>query len=261
MKLKSLALLISALSFSGFTHAETTSETLDTSPTKHFYAGAGLGAIGLFNNWNSSDNISINNSPLATNAISAQTGNANINSTFLAGYAWYLPKNTFLGVEIFDNITNVSSKLENSSVNFPPPNSPNADLTTNNNSSFTLENVYGIRALPGYQFNPNTVLYGIVGFARAHATSSTYTSINTDTFTSSDTSDNSNFNGYQLGFGSQLDLSEHLALRADMIFTMYGTQTLANQTVTSSDGTNIQVETTAKPSTLEGNVSLVYMFG
>lgn len=261
MKLKSLALLISALSFSSFTHAETTSETFNTSPTKHFYAGAGLGAIGFFNNWNSSNDISINSSPLATNAISAQTGNANINSAFLAGYAWYLPKNTFLGVEIFDNMTNASSSLEKSSVNFPPPDSPNADLTINDNSSLTLQNVYGIRALPGYQFNPNTVLYGIVGFARAHATSSTYTSVNADNFTSSDTSDSCNFNGYQLGLGSQLNLNEHLALRADMIFTMYGTQTLANQTVTSSDGTNIQVETNAKPSTLEGDISLVYMFG
>lgn len=115
--------------------------------------------------------------------------------------------------------------------------------------------------MPGYQYSSTTVLYGIVGFARAHAVSSTYASITGGDPESAGASNSANFNGYQLGFGSMLNLSEHLSLRADMIFTMYGTQTLANQTITSSDGTNIQVETTAKPSTLEGDISLVYMFG
>lgn len=258
MKLKLLALAVSAFSIANFAHAD--------NQENHFYAGAGLGAIGLFNNWHSDYDASVSGSSIANNATSAQTGNTNINGTLLAGYAWYLPKNTFLGLELFDNITNTSSQLDSTSNTAAPPTvgygiPADTSLTINNNSSLTLQNVYGIRALPGYQLNPDTVLYGIVGFARAHATSNTYAAVDTTTLTSMKTSNSSNFNGYQLGLGSQFNLSERFAIRTDIIFTMYGTQTLANQSVTSSDNMNTQVETTAKPSTLEGNISLVYMFG
>lgn len=264
MKLKSLALIIAAFSFSSFAYAD----EINSGQTNHFYAGAGLGALGLFNNWHSYNDFYVDGASIATNNSTDQTGNANIDSTFLAGYAWYLPKNTFLGVEIFDTMTNASSKTQSNTITAPPPGltdnnvgSPATGLTLNNNSSFTLQNVYGIRGLPGYQFNSNTVLYGIVGFARAHATSNAYAEISGNPPSSTEASNSSNFNGYQLGFGSMLNLNEHLSLRADMIFTMYGTQTLANQTITTSAGTNVQVNTTAKPSTLEGDISLVYMFG
>lgn len=229
--------------------------------------GAGLGAIGFFNNWNSNYDATNGDFPIATNDSSDQTGNANINGTVFAGYAWYLPKSTFLGVEVFDNITNASSNLTNTVTTAPPPGLTQqnmltipAGMTLDGSSSLTLENVYGVRALPGYQINQNAVLYGIVGFARAHATSTANASLSEPSEQSTSASDSSNFNGYQLGLGSQLNLNDHLAIRTDIIFTLYGTQTLANQTV-SADGTDLHVETTAKPSTLEGNISLVYMFG
>ncbi len=259
MKFKTLVLAISALSFlsAGYAQVDNTSSMLDTQSSTHkngFYVGAGAGVMGLFNTQKTTTAIT-DTDGVSGNTQTVDAGNANINGTVFAGYAWYLPKQTFLGLELFDNLTNTGGNTSNAA-------EVQTSTSVNTTNSMTLENVYGIRALPGYQVTPSTTMYGIVGFARAHARSNGSTLITIDGGQANGGSgnDSSNFNGYQLGLGSMVNITEHLAIRGDLIFTNYQNVTLKEETVALGGGSSIQINATSQPSTVEGNISLVYMF-
>jgi hypothetical protein len=107
----------------------------------------------------------------------------------------------------------------------------------------------GVRLLPGYEFSPGTIGHILLGYA--------YGKFNIN--------DNGNYgfidkgisaNGFQAGLGVKAPcFSEHLTLRGDAIYTVYGSNTTAglSPTLTPQNYYN-------NFATIEGNLSLVYKF-
>jgi hypothetical protein len=60
-----------------------------------------------------------------------------------------------------------------------------------------------------------------------------------------------------LGVGAMKHISQHVALRGDVIYTGYQTTSITN---TSSEG-RLSNTYTLKPYTVEANIALVYQFG
>ena len=242
----------------------------------HFYVGAGAGGIGVSNIWTnhaSTDFAHPENDPDPTytidfnNTMTIDAGNIGWNSTFFAGYAWYLPKRTFLGVEVFDNITNTAASTDEQPSTVYTDNGDAGSFARDLSVSLTLQNVYGVRALPGFQVTQDTVVYGIIGWARAHATTNASYSLNASIdadkvqLPGSSIDGEYNFNGYQLGLGSMINLTEHLALRSDLIYTAYNTVTLNGGVDVDPDGSTNTMKITSDLTTIEADISLVYMFG
>ncbi len=234
------------------------------------YIGLGVGALDFNNTMDYSASGVAANTPFN---ISQSTSNNNVGVTGVLdlGYYWAFPNRLFFGVEGFGNLNNakVSQSASNSKT------TANGDITANLSISddFKWEGVYGARVLPGIQVTSHSTLYGIVGYARGAASlstptnSSTVTDNNTGTVTTINLNENSglftnySFNGYQLGLGTMIDLVPHLALRADVIYSGYSSQTLGTKTTTFSDGGTATTSLSAQPYTVEGDLSLVYMFG
>lgn len=222
-------------------------------PESGFYVGAGVGIMGLQNDWTTANTITILDAVNFSDTTATNADGTGFNSTFLAGYAWYTPQKFFLGAEAFGNITNTTS-----SVSYVH----NTNLSTD--TSLTQQSVYGIRALPGYQVRPNIVVYGIGGWARSHAKSNvglTYTNDAPEVDFSDSTTGSADFDGYQLGMGSMINITKNVLLRADVIYTGYGTETLGSNSNTMLGGGTSTMDVTANPSTWEGDLSLVYLFG
>ena len=112
-----------------------------------------------------------------------------------------------------------------------------------------INNVYGVRVLPGVHLAPETVGYGILGYARGDMKLSTSEEGETP-------SKNYKLNGYQVGLGSMTDLSKNVALRGDLIYTGYKSKTIVDS-ADSTGSANVKL----KPSTMEFNIVAVYKFG
>lgn len=226
----------------------------DYTPTEEhgFYLGLGAGFLTLNNAFDIDGTITDAEGNEKTESVVTNSGNTGFNSFLVGGYSWKFVNRLFLAGEIFGNLTNTSTPTEIIQSN------SKKDII--NNIDVTLQSVYGVRALPGYQVADNAVIYGIAGWARANAES-------TDTLTSTKNDKNNledngtlNFNGYQLGLGSMLDITEHLALRADLIYTGYGQQTVGDAEKDKNNGGKVEATATADPSTWEGDIGLVYSF-
>lgn len=256
MKCKKTALAVLALSFAGLASAgmygPPPMEPTETDGTHGFYLGIGAGGIGLTDKITETGSAVFHSTTSLSGTTSADGGSIGLNSYLLAGYAWKLPNKVFLGTEIFGNLTNAGSSVDVTSTDLV--------LDSNNSVDVTLQYVYGIRALPGFQITPDAVVYGIIGYARAHATSDLSASLaaGADTYSQS-VSDSYNFNGYQLGLGSMISASTHVAIRGDLIYTGYESQTLRSGSVSSSTFSG-EGSISAQPSTLEADVGLVFTF-
>lgn len=237
-----------------------------------FYVGAGLGALNMSSTWNNTagTDFSFGNAHdygvNFQNTLTVDAGNIGWDMTGFAGYAWYLPKNTFLALELFDNKLNTSAGGNDTPSTEITIDSQTATLQRNFNISMTLENVWGARLLPGYQLSNDVLVYGILGWAQARAnTDASYELVLHDVesrvvYPGASDSGSYNFNGYQLGFGSMINLTEHLALRGDLIYTAYNDKTLNQGVDVDPDGSTNTLQVTSELTTFEANLSLVYLF-
>ena len=229
----------------------------DTTEKNHgFYLGLGTGFYTLDDSMTHSTGLTIDGSAVKTGSVNAHSGETGINGYVTGGYAWkFTSANLFFATEIFGNMTNAEPYVSVDSTDELGSSSSNVNLE--------IKYAYGIRALPGVMVTKDAVVYFIGGYARAHAdSSSSVTSINNvdsseDSAFSSSSS--SNFNGYQLGLGSMINVSKYVALRGDLIYSAYGDQTLAGGTRT-VDNVAVQDTFTANPTSWEGNIGIVAMF-
>lgn len=274
VKLNKAALAVLALGVAGVAnaamYAPPPSMTVEEPTAKHgFYVGIGLGGIGFESQMSGQASGTING--IADTGVSlgnADGGNYGLNSYLLGGYAWTFPNKVFIAGEIFGNLTNVPVSTNAS---FASVSDPGLDTVVagNGGADLTLDGVYGIRALPGYQVTPSSVVYGIIGYARAHAGSDVYGNATADVGPfpevtgSASSSESYNFNGLQLGLGSMINVTHNIALRGDLIWTGYGKQTLVSGSAGSNDPDDIgaiQGDLQADPTTIEADVGVVYMF-
>lgn len=225
-----------------------------------FYAGIGLGGMTLHETATGSGDISLPSgagiSGSGTNNYGSDIG---LNSTLLAGYAWSLPHQLFLGAEVFGNYANVGISANSTQT---VTGSLGNTVVSDGSGDYNLHYVYGIRALPGYQVNPNVVVYGIAGYSRAHIDSNTNDgslSIDADTITFPGSSSGYNFNGYQLGLGSMVDVTEHISIRGDFIYSGYQNQTI-EQVAADGSGSAVSISSSLEPSTFEADFSIIYRF-
>lgn len=269
--IKKTALAVLALGVSGVAAAQVYMPPPDlppppvvvqTEPTKHgMYFGLGVGAIGLddqMTTTGTTDLTVLSHSQSSTTTMNG--GDIGVNGTAIIGYSWKTPNRFFMGAEIFGDYMNPSASKTTTNTN--TQGSDTGTLT--DEPSMDLKYVYGARALPGYQATQDTVIYGIVGYARAHTTTDlTVTGTGTTpSATGSETtsaSDSFNLNGYQLGVGSMIEVSSHLALRGDLIYTGYDSATLRTGTKSDANG-SVSGTVESQPSTLEADVALVLTF-
>jgi opacity protein-like surface antigen len=274
---KKAALAVLALSVSGLASAGMYAvPPVEQEPVLKdgFYAGIGLGGINFSSTIDSqsSNVIAIAGREFSDAQSSSYTnGNIGLNSTIFGGYAWHLPKRIFLGAEIFGNLTN--TVISGSATD---TNAQTADLgvditgtTVSNSADLTLKTAYGIRALPGYQVSSNAVIYLIGGWISSQAKGSS----TIETFDASiegsegegalltqTNSANYDLYGYQVGLGSMINLTEHVLVRGDLIYSGYNDVTLVSGSAEEPGLYAAQGSVTADPSTLEADVSLVYLF-
>lgn len=280
LSLSLLAVAVSAAAFAGdFTAPAEPQNSTSALSRNGFYAGLGAGVMGVRNNWDYNSAYSPDYTNLynftRTNSLTADAGGIGPNATAILGYAWHLPHQIFLGTEIFGNISHVemsTDSVESSNGSTAFRQIGVTDDNSNGEVKFTMQSNYGARVLPGYQLNENLVVYGIVGWVSARGkteadNSSSTCTLGSCTSSSASTESNQNFYGYQLGLGSMIGISEHLFLRSDIIYSDYNEKTLQeyyNYDSTgglNQGGTETQYSVKSSLSSLEANVSLVYMFG
>ncbi len=231
--------------------------------TKHgMYVGLGIGALYFDNKMTGSvDYASTNTSQTNT------ADNVGVNGILDLGYSWTFPSRLFFGIEGFGNLTSA----KNSQTLSKTQTVGNYTTTIDDTVDFKWQAAYGARILPGFQVSSKSVLYGIVGYTRGNAeltnSSNNSTITNNATATSeivtgprSGASSNYGFNGYQLGVGTMIDLVGNLSLRADVIYSGYSSQTLYSATTAYENG-SVTTSLSAEPYTIEGDLSLVYLFG
>jgi opacity protein-like surface antigen len=193
--------------------------------------------------------------------------NVGVNGVLDLGYSWTFPTRLFFGVEGFGTL---SSAKNSQSLN-KTQTTGNYTVAVDDNVDFKWQDTYGARILPGFQVTSRSVLYGIVGYSRGNAelsnSSNNATVTNNSTATSeiitgahSGSSDTYGFNGYQLGVGTMIDLVGNLSLRADVIYSGYSSETLYSTTTAFENGSATGT-LSAEPYTIEGDLSLVYLFG
>ncbi len=170
-------------------------------------------------------------------------GDLAFNTTAVAGYAWDFSNQYHLALEAFTDSNNAQLTFEKS-----------VALIFNENSTFNLRSVYGLRVLPGYAVTEQTNVYAILGVARAHTTLTDNLNSEGTTMTQKT---NYDFTGYQVGLGEQTQLTPHVLLRGDLIYTDYPTKTVDESYGNNSATAVIQL----KPSTIEANLLLGYQFG
>lgn len=275
LQLKNTVLAVLALGVlsvsSAATYVPSPASQPQPTPMHGFYIGAGLGGIAFTTETNmQQDSATGSGSIDVSNTLntSSNDGNIGLNSVLYVGYNWTFANKLFLGTEVFGNVFNTGSSTTSAGTTDVAlavgdvSLAAGADITQT--SHLTYNNAYGIRALPGYRVSQDAVIYGIVGYSRAHARNTGFLEVTTETDITTPTFSNSfddvfNFNGYQLGLGSMINLNEHVAVRGDLIYTGYGKETLWSSTF--SDGTSSEnLSITAEPSSLEADVSVVYMF-
>jgi opacity protein-like surface antigen len=220
------------------------------------YVGVGLGGLGYNQDASATGTFT---SPEISGSQSGHSngGDVGLNETIFAGYEWFLPKHFFLGLEAYGNYANVGAG-DGQLFGF---NTSEVALSDEYSGQFRLKGVYGVRALPGYQINPATETYFIIGYARSKVdlnNNAGTATIEGNAYEIPSSTTSYDFNGYQLGIGAMTDITEHVALRADIIYTGYASKDIG--LVRSADGTTLNSSGTLEPTTYEGNVSVVYKF-
>lgn len=198
---------------------------LDMPSTDGFYIGADIGVSNLM------DKQSVLIVP-TTNHL----GEIGIVGGGYIGYDYSLTDLLKLGFEVFGNANGLNTSIQH----------------YYSNTAYSVSSKYnaGFRILPGFAFNQSTVLHILLGYSNAE-----YQILDNGTFGYIDKTYNKS--GFQSGLGWTSDITQHLLLRFDGMYTVYLGQ--------SSTGVNITYPPqfqyyTNDLSTLETEISLVYKF-
>lgn len=193
----------------------------------NFYVGANIGAASLIDKENTNNPISDSHDLSAFGVVGGG----------LVGFDFTLRDQLKLGVEGFANATSINI-------------SDNQNYAPVTSYTVNMRNNLGLRLLPGYAFTPGTLGHVIVGYSSAK-------------FAINDNGNygivNSQFrkNGFQFGLGLITALFNNASIRADILYTTYGSQTSYGVTTTTPATTQNYHNNL---STLEGNLVLVYKF-
>lgn len=222
--LKKLSFILSAL-ITSIAHSGSMGMNTGFDDYTGFYLGADIGIADLI------DSQSTMYPPL-----SHQLSATGIVGGGLVGYDYTVYDRFKIGLEGFMNANglNISSTSIQNNVAYHVSASYNA----------------GVRILPGVELYPNIIGHALLGYANAK-------------FTIKDTGDYGyidqmfNKSGFQCGLGVKTMLTNALALRADALYTYYGS-------ITAVGGSNSPVYLyqtyTNQFSTIEGDLTLVYKF-
>lgn len=237
-----------------------TAVSQDTAAKNGFYVGIGLGGLTLHDSITSTyDLVNGDASGISSNSTMDQGSNLNLNSNVLAGYAWRFSNKLFLGVEAFGTYNNASVGFDGEQ---DIQTAAGNNIESIYSGDYTMHYTYGVRALPGYQIKPGVVAYGIVGYSHAHGDlnyNDGSTTIDSNETTFPAITYKENYDGYQLGLGSMVNITKNVLVRADVIYTGYSSQTINAGTV-NTDSDSLSTPTTFTFSTLEGDFSLIYQF-
>ena len=108
---------------------------------------------------------------------------------------------------------------------------------------------WGVRALPGYQFNQFIEGHFIVGYVRGHFSAK-------DGGVYGTLSETFNANGFQLGLGSTIYCVPCFSIRLDGIYSRYQSRDLDGISTTPSIANSYSF----RPQSFDGTVSLIYNF-
>jgi hypothetical protein len=200
----------------------------------NFYIGAGAG---IANSADKQTTISQGMAPIIH-----ELGDICFTGSGFGGYHFDFKNNFDLGTELFFTVAprKINSEL---------PGKPTYPYRI---EDFSLRYAYGIRALPGYKFFPDTIGYMILGITGGSF-------MLHDTGANSITSANFAAYGYQLGLGVSSVLYKNLGGRLDFIYAQYAThKTNAINTYGPLAGTSMVYKDS--PSSFSAIFSLTYKF-
>lgn len=218
---KKIILLLALLSSQ--TYAAATYQIL---PCNYFYVGGVLGIAGL------ADKESTNNPFHDMHYLGA----SGVIGGALVGYNFQLQQQWQLGLEGF--INGISINIADNQ-NYAPQTSYTVNMRYN----------FGIRALPAYEFTPQTSGHIVLGYTNA----------------SFKINDNGNYgtiyrtyakNGFQTGVGMETFLMPQLMLRSDVLYSLYASQNSNGLTTALPQTTQVYRN---HFSSLEAELSIVYI--
>lgn len=128
----------------------------------------------------------------------------------------------------------------------------NTGTRLNNQTAFTTKSRYNLapRVLPGFLFYDKVVGHLIIGYTNAYFSYQ-------DTGTHGYLNKSVNQSGFQAGLGMKVELIQDFTLRIDTVYSTYQTYSVNG---TSNNNLYSYQRYTNDPSTLEGNLILIYKF-
>lgn len=197
------------------------------------YVGAGLG----------SDFVSYKQS-----AHIVKPGDFNaFDTTHLAGTGIF--GTLFGGLEMFRNQYYLAGEL-NGNISSNQFHRTNKELRHSNfsDSSYKINNIFGVSILPGFIFTPDTLFYGRLGYANGHLVSES-----TDPSLSNT---KKRLDGFRYGLGARRTVSNHFDIRFDYSLISYRPLSFS----TLDRGSNTTKDTKVKPFEQLVELSLIYRF-
>ena len=158
--------------------------------------------------------------------------------TLFAGYGYHYHNRSYLAGEVNGNI---SSTVFNAS-------NREAIHGTHSSNHYKINNTFGVSLLPGFQFTPDTLFYGRVGYTNA--------GFKVSTSDSSLQNVDKRKDGFRWGLGGKRAISERMALRMEFSQSNYGSTTLR----TLDPLSNVSKSTKISPMQQLVEFALVYNF-
>ena len=128
----------------------------------------------------------------------------------------------------------------------------NVGSATDNHTSFTTSSRYNLapRVLPGFLFYDKVVGHIIIGYTNGNFKIE-------DTGVHGFINKTVNLSGFQIGLGMKVELVQDFTLRADTVYSIYQSYSINGA---SNNNLYSYQRYTNEPSTLEGNLILIYKF-
>lgn len=156
---------------------------------------------------------------------SSQNSATGLAGGLYAGYGKYLQRIIYLGAEVYGNAVNAQSS-GNGNVAL-------GGLSSSYNTSFKVNNNYGISILPGLKVNDAALLYLRLGYGWSHLKGSATAEALGASFSNSRSSTQG---GFEYGLGIETAICEKMSIRAQYTHANYGSfNGLATQYSTSSN--------------------------
>jgi opacity protein-like surface antigen len=172
--------------------------------------------------------------PLVTAHAQNDLGDNGFAGTIFAGWEFDFERYKKLYLAVEANATFSTAEAEfNSTVGVPPINLRNLSIL---NTKVNVENAFGISILPGYKPTKNTLLYARGGVIWGQIETSVVGAVTNEEETH-------NTFGGQVGLGGEYDITKHLSLRAEYVYSFY-------QTVEQNFGIDLSIPNAPDPATV-----------